>query len=76
MSVGTVHDQHINVFRNEALGSFIIMNSDGRTDPQTSLLVFASVGKTFDDVDVLNRYKALQFLFFVNQQKLLHLFSR
>ena len=48
----------------------------GGADPQPPVPVFAGIGKPLQHIDVFDRDETGQFVFFVNQQKFLHLFSR
>ncbi len=76
VTVGTVHDQHVHILLDQTRGPLQIEHTDGRPNTQAALLVFASLGEAVHHVDVAHGDQPCQSVIFVNQQKLLHLFSR
>ncbi len=73
MAVGTVDDQHVDVFGDQAFGPLVVVHADGRPDPQPPLPIFAGIGKPLHHVDVFDRNQPGQSVIFVNQQKFLDL---
>ncbi len=74
MAVGTIDNQHIDAFLNQAGGPFVIVHADGGPDPQPALPIFAGFRKAPHHVNVFDRDQSRQPIIFVNQQKLLDLF--
>ena len=56
MAVGTINDQHIHIFGDQAFGPFEIEHADRRSDPQSPLPIFAGLRKPLHHVDVFDRY--------------------
>ena len=59
---------------NQAVDPLVIVDADGRTDPQPALPIFAGLRKAPHHINVFDRDESRQPKIFVNQQKLLHLF--
>ena len=72
--VSTVDHQHVDALANQGFDSLVIVNSDGGTDSQPSLPIFAGLRKSPHHINVFDGNQSSQPQIFVNQQKLLHLF--
>ena len=55
MTVGTVHDQHVDVLADQALGTFEVEDANRRTDSQSTLLIPTCIRVPFEHVDVFDR---------------------
>ena len=74
VAMGTIDDEEIDIFLDQAAGPLIIEDSDGRSNPQPTLPVFGCLREATHHVDVFDRNQSGQSVIFVNQQKLLDLF--
>ena len=73
MAVGTIDDQHIHPFGDQAFGPLELVTRRRPPRPAVSLAYLCRLGKPLHLVDVFDRYQSGQAVIFVNQQKFLDL---
>src|SRR3954471_17470706 len=74
MTVGTINDEEIDTFADQAAGPIKIKHTHRRSNSQPTLRVLGCLWETTHHVDVFDRNQSGQSVIFVKQQKLLDLF--